>query len=100
MPAILHPVEGHELGLDCHGEGQVAEFTLDTHRGRDDASCQTCHDPAGVVPLMMPHGVEDHEDCLMCHGPEAFAPYPETHEGWGNETESACVLCHPTGQKP
>ena len=40
---------------------------------------------------MMPHAVEEHEDCLMCHSLEAFAPYPGTHEGWGNEF---CLLCH------
>lgn len=97
VPAILHPVEDHDLCLDCHGEGQVAEFTLDTHGGRDNAGCQTCHEPAGVAPLPIPHAAEKHEDCVMCHGPGAFLLYPDSHEGWGSEL---CLLCHETAEQP
>jgi cytochrome b subunit of formate dehydrogenase len=97
VPATLHPIEGHEACLACHGQGQVAEFGLDTHEGRADADCQTCHDPAGVAVSLVLHPTEGHEDCLMCHGSEAFKPYPANHEGWGNEF---CLLCHIASQEP
>jgi hypothetical protein len=33
----------------------------------------------------------------MCHAPQAFKPYPESHEGWGNQL---CQLCHQAGALP
>ncbi len=96
-PAILHPVEGHDVCLDCHGEGQIVQFSLSNHRDRDEASCRTCHELAGVVPLPILHSVEGRQDCLMCHAPQALNPYPETHEGWMNDL---CLLCHETTGTP
>jgi hypothetical protein len=96
-PAILHPVEGHSACLGCHGEGQVVEFTLAVHAGRDGASCITCHTEAGVEPLPILHTVEGRADCLSCHAAEAFEPYPATHEGWTNDL---CLLCHEAGEEP
>jgi hypothetical protein len=96
-PAIMHPVEGHEACLTCHGEGQVAQFNLQVHSGRDEASCSTCHEPAGMMPLPVQHSMEGRSDCLMCHGADAIKPYPDSHEGW---TDDLCLLCHKTGAAP
>jgi hypothetical protein len=96
-PAIAHPVEGHDACLTCHGEGQVAEFTVAVHSGRDEASCRTCHDPAGVAPQPISHSVEGRADCLMCHANQAIKPSPASHEGWGNDL---CLLCHRAGEQP
>ncbi len=96
-PAILHPVEGRGPCLNCHGEGQITQFPLSTHQDRDEASCRTCHDPAGVTPLTISHSVEGRADCLMCHAYQAIKPYPESHEGWGNQL---CQLCHQAGAPP
>ena len=97
VPAILHPAEGRGPCLSCHDEGQVAQFSLSTHRGRDEVSCRTCHDPAGVTPLSISHSVEGQADCLTCHASQGFDPYPESHEGWGNQL---CLLCHEAGAPP
>jgi hypothetical protein len=39
----------------------------------------------------VPHPVEGLEDCLACHGPDEDYPFPEDHEGRGNEL---CLVCH------
>jgi hypothetical protein len=96
-PAILHPVEGHDACLDCHGEGQVAQLTLAVHAGRDETTCQTCHEVGGVMPLPILHSLDGRADCVVCHGSTAFQPYPESHEGWGNDL---CLLCHEAGGLP
>jgi hypothetical protein len=96
-PAILHPAEGHTACLDCHGEGQVAQFTVKVHSSYTNDDCTTCHASAGVVPLPILHTLEGRADCVMCHATGAVHPYPSTHEGWGNKL---CLLCHEASEKP
>lgn len=96
-PAILHPVEGREACLACHGEGKIAQFPVATHAGRAEATCTTCHEPAGVTLSPITHSTQGREDCLMCHAPQGIKPYPETHQGWGN---MLCLLCHKAGEAP
>ena len=92
--AILHPVAGRGPCLDCHGEEQIAQFPLTTHGDRDETSCRTCHEPAGVTPLTVSHPMEEQADCLACHAFQALKPYPESHAGWKNQV---CLLCHEAG---
>jgi hypothetical protein len=95
--AIMHLVAGHEDCLSCHGDGQVAQFTVQIHQGRDNDSCRTCHEPAGVAPRPITHSLEGRADCLMCHAAGGVVPNPPSHEGWDNDL---CLLCHEASEEP
>jgi hypothetical protein len=96
-PAILHPVEGRGPCLDCHDEGEVAEFPLPAHLEYEEENCSVCHEWSGLSPLPIQHSTEGRSECLLCHGPEGIEPDPESHEDWGNEL---CLLCHKAGVTP
>lgn len=47
--------------------------------------------PERVVAAEIPHTLVDHENCRQCHARGTLRPFPEDHQGYGNEL---CLNCH------
>ena len=99
QPPVPHSVEGRDDCLACHqtGVGGARRLAAD-HVGRDNGTCDQCHQPVGVEPMALPtipHPVEGRETCLLCHedGLGGASKIPDDHAG---RTDETCQRCHST----
>jgi cytochrome b subunit of formate dehydrogenase len=99
-PAITHAVQGREQCDLCHdGPDSLVPLPVD-HAGRDNATCQVCHKPAGQaatseqgMPKPIPHSITEpiYQDCSPCHGPDGVRPAPANHADFAGDS---CTACH------
>jgi len=105
-PPITHDLVGREECLMCHKMGiAYAPRIPENHAGLPVDLCQTCHlaapgvsvpegTPAlGVMPLQVPHPLENRTDCRLCHetGVGDARQFPADHADRSNEV---CEVCH------
>jgi hypothetical protein len=107
-PGQSHIEEGTSLIVDisrescglCHTKlfsrpSDFPQVDPDKHGGQLECiSCHNPHDPqeprASELPLI-PHLLDGRSSCLACHDGGYVKPFPESHEGRGEDT---CLECH------
>lgn len=116
-PALAHVEEGRIPVVDisrescgtCHKEviarpDKFPQIDIDTHGGQ--TTCVTCHSPHSPLTGLstaadddspkagfpwISHALEGRSDCLLCHDTSGMKPFPEDHNGRGQDT---CLNCH------
>jgi len=87
-----HPTSfmtGSHLSVNC------SQCHTDLKYGKQDARCESCHQP----PAMHPSG--NATQCEQCHTPAGWKPAKVDHSAFpltGNHQGLACEKCHPNGQ--
>ncbi len=102
--------------LSCHANLPQPKLP-DDHKGRTDATCTSCHKPAGtqtttgtqtgsatpapttagqpvssgISPIPASHAVAHSTDCLACHANLPQPKLPDDHKG---RTDATCTSCH------
>ncbi len=94
-----HDLAGRENCLMCHGGAMqgLPAMPTETHKGRDNATCQLCHAADSPVqkadPEPISHELAGREQCMACHGVtmQGIPAAPPSHKGWDVKT---CTVCH------
>jgi len=88
---MVHPVEGFEPCLDCHGLAGPVPFPAN-HQDFTLETCQVCHamDEPRTAPGFIQHSTVKREECDRCHEPNLLPPNHQVAEFSNQE----CLWCH------
>lgn len=105
---VPHPIGGNPDCQICHGLNSKIRPMPDSHEGRTNDLCLSCHipsippegyNPQAGKPPSIPHELAGRAECLGCHdtGASSFPQVPQSHKDQ-KFTNAQCTTCHQPGK--